>query len=100
MPVIYVTHNMSEVLALADWVLVISKGRIVTQGIPQQVLRSSKAMTQIAEEQLENVFSVTFVTSDREAGRTKVRLPFGQHLFYSLYARTSKARFADRHQGR
>jgi hypothetical protein len=28
----------------------------VTQGIPQQVLRSSKAMTQIAEEQLENVF--------------------------------------------
>jgi len=80
-PIIYVTHNLTEVLTLADWVLMIQQGRLVTQGVPKEALRSAHAIMQLPEEQFENVFSATFVESDLEAGRTKVRLQTGQELF-------------------
>jgi molybdate transport system ATP-binding protein len=80
-PMIYVTHNLTEVLTLADWVLMIRQGRLVTQGVPKEALRSARAITQLPEEQFENVFTASFVESDPEAGRTKVRLQAGQELF-------------------
>jgi len=80
-PMIYVTHNLTEVLTLADWVLMIRQGQLVAQGVPREVLRSAHAITQISEAPFENVFSVTFVESDPKAGRTKVRLQSGQELF-------------------
>jgi molybdate transport system ATP-binding protein len=80
-PMIYVTHNLTEVLTLADWVLMIRQGRLVTQGVPKEALRSMHAIMQLPEEQFENVLTVTFVESDPEAGRTKVRLKAGQELF-------------------
>ena len=80
-PMIYVTHNLTEVLTLADWVLMIQQGRLVTQGVPKEALRSAHAIMQLPEEQFDNVFTVNFVESDPEAGRTKVRLQSGQELF-------------------
>ena len=80
-PMIYITHNLTEVLTLADWVLMIKQGQLITQGVPKQVLRSSHAIQQIPEEQFENVFTVAFVESDTEAGRTKVRSSSGEELF-------------------
>ncbi|HEU4344720.1 MAG TPA: molybdenum ABC transporter ATP-binding protein [Candidatus Binatia bacterium] len=80
-PMIYVTHNLTEVLTLADWVLMIRQGRLVAQGVPREVLRSMHARLQIFEEQIANVFTASFVESDPEAGRTKVRLESGQELF-------------------
>ena len=80
-PMIYVTHNLTEVLTLADWVLMIRQGRLVTQGVPKEALRSIQAIMQLPEDQFDNVFTVTFVESDAEAGRTKVRLQTGQELF-------------------
>jgi molybdate transport system ATP-binding protein len=80
-PMIYVTHSLTEVLTLADWVLMIKEGRLITQGDPKRALRSSHAVLQIPEEQFENVFTVTFVESDTDAGRSKVRLPSGEELF-------------------
>jgi molybdate transport system ATP-binding protein len=79
-PMIYVTHNLTEVLTLADWVLMIRAGRLITQGVPRQALRSSRAILEIPEEQFENVFTVTFVESDMSAGRSKVRLQSGAEL--------------------
>ena len=79
-PMIYVTHSLTEVLTLADWVLMIKQGHLITQGIPKQALRSSHAILQIPEEQFENVFTVAFVESDPESGRTKVRLQTGEEL--------------------
>jgi molybdate transport system ATP-binding protein len=80
-PMIYVTHNLTEVLTLADWVLMIHQGKLVTQGVPREAFRSTQAITQIPEEQLENVFTVTYVESDSEAGRSRVALPSGQEVF-------------------
>jgi molybdate transport system ATP-binding protein len=76
-PMIYVTHNLTEVLTLADWVLMIQQGRLVTQGVPKEALRS----TQLPEDQFENVFTANVVESDPEGGRTQVRLQGGQELF-------------------
>lgn len=81
LPMIYVTHNLTEVLSLADWVLMIRQGRLVTQGVPKEALRSIQAIMQLPEDQFENVLTVTFVESDAEAGRTKVRLQTGHELF-------------------
>lgn len=80
-PMIYVTHNVTEVLALADWVLAIRAGRLVTQGPPRETLTSGLAVREIPEEQLENVFTVTFMDSDKSAGRSRVRLSGGAELF-------------------
>jgi molybdate transport system ATP-binding protein len=92
-PMIYVTHNLTEVLTLADWVLMIKEGKLITQGVPKQVLRSSHAILQIPEEQFENVFTVTFVESDTEAGRTKVRLSNGEELFIPYFQHGSDRPF-------
>jgi len=92
-PMIYVTHNLTEVLTLADWVLMIKEGKLITQGVPKQVLRSSHAILQIPEEQFENVFTVTFVESDTEAGRTKVRLSSGEELFIPYLQHSSDRPF-------
>lgn len=81
LPVIYVTHNLSEVLALADWILMIRKGRLLAQGVPKDVLRSPDAIAQVPEDQLENVFTVIIKDGDQPAGRTRVRLESGEELF-------------------
>ena len=78
---IYVTHNLTEVLTLADWVLMIRQGRLIAEGVPREKLISAEAVTQLADEQLENVLTVNFVQGNREAGNTQVRLASGTELF-------------------
>jgi len=80
-PMIYVTHNLTEVLTLADWVLMIRQGRLIAQGVPRETLRSSHAILQIPDEPFENVFTVAFVESDAQAGRSTVRLQSGEEIF-------------------
>jgi molybdate transport system ATP-binding protein len=91
-PMIYVTHNLTEVLTLADWVLMIRQGQLITQGIPRETLRSSHAILQIPEDQFENVFTVTFIESDTKAGRSKVRLQTGEDLFIPYVSQTPNRR--------
>ncbi len=80
-PMIYVTHNVTEVLSLADWVLVIRSGRLVTQGPPGETLTSSRALRAMPEEELENVLTVEFIEADKAAGRSRVRLSSGAEIF-------------------
>ena len=80
-PMIYVTHNLSEVLTLADWVLMIRQGKLVGQGLPKDVLHSVSALRLLSDEQYENIFSVTVVESNRDAGASRVRLDSGNEVF-------------------
>ena len=73
-PMIYVTHNVTEVLTLADWVLVIRSGRLMAQGLPSETLTSSRAIRAMPEEELENVFTVEFIEADKASGRSRARL--------------------------
>jgi molybdate transport system ATP-binding protein len=85
-PMIYVTHNLTEVLTLADWVLMIQQGRLVAQGAPKELLGSRQASMQLAAEPLENVFTATLIDADREAGRSRVRLASGTEIFIPYLA--------------
>jgi molybdate transport system ATP-binding protein len=91
-PIIYVTHNMSEVLALADWVLMIRQGRLIAQGVPREILASARAISTMEDDTIENVFNVAVVESDREGGRSKVRTEAGLELFVP-YLEESAHRF-------
>ena len=98
-PMIYVTHSLTEVLTLADWVLMIKQGQLITQGVPREALRSSRAILQIPEEQFENVFTVAFVgLQGGEAGRSKVRLQSGEDLFIPVPASGAQPSIASSHQ--
>jgi len=92
-PMIYVTHNLTEVLTLADWVLLIRNGRLVAQGMPKEALTSGSAIKEIPDEQLENVFPVSFVESDKAAGHTRVRLACGAELVIPYLARLDRREF-------
>jgi len=80
-PIIYVTHDPVEVLSLADWVIVIHRGRLVSQGIAREVLMSRPVFADLEEDQVENVFRVRFVDSEPQAGRSRTLLDSGQELF-------------------
>jgi molybdate transport system ATP-binding protein len=80
-PIIYVTHNMSEVLALADWVLMIRQGRLIAQGVPREIFGSANAISTLEDDTIENVFTVVIASSDREGGRSKIRTQNGLELF-------------------
>jgi molybdate transport system ATP-binding protein len=84
LPIIYVTHNMTEVLTLADWVLMIRQGRLVAQGNPQELFHSTTAITSMDENEVENVFNVVLVELDRAGGRSKVRTDKGLEFFIPL----------------
>ncbi len=92
-PMIYVTHNLTEVLTLADWVLMIRQGRLIATGVPKETLISADAITQLADEQFENVLTVNFVQANREAGNTQVRLASGTELFIPYLSRPGKPEF-------
>lgn len=80
-PMIYVTHNPTEVLSLADWVVMVQRGRVVAQGVPQEVLSSHRVLSALEEDEVENVFDATLIDSDPQAGRSRTRLQSGQELF-------------------
>jgi molybdate transport system ATP-binding protein len=88
-PMIYVTHSLTEVLTLADWVLMIRNGRLLAQGVPKDVLRSPDTIAQVTEEQVENVFAVMIIDTDRIAGRTRVHVESGQELFIPYVAKSA-----------
>jgi molybdate transport system ATP-binding protein len=44
-PMVYVTHNLEEVFALCDELLVIERGRVVGQGRPQELFTVSRELT-------------------------------------------------------
>lgn len=79
-PMIYVTHNLTEVLTLADWVLMIQQGKLLTQGRPGDIFVSNAAAFELAGEPIENLFTAAVVEADPHTGRTLVRLPSGTEI--------------------
>lgn len=79
-PMIYVSHNPTEVLSLADWMVMLKKGKVVTQGFPRDLLTSERVLSGLDENQLENIFEVKLIESDPKGGTSRVGLPSGQEL--------------------
>ena len=74
MPMIYVSHSISEVMALADSVLVLSKGRKVAQGRPSQVLVHPDVSALADYATLENLIEAEVVEQASDEGLAKLKI--------------------------
>jgi len=68
-PILYVTHAPEEAFALGERVIVLEAGRVVAQGMPQEILKSPRRETVAQIVGFENVFDAT-VTALTEAQGT------------------------------
>ena len=73
-PIVYVSHSISEVLALADDALVLSEGRAVASGLPSRVLLDPAVSGIVQDDAIENLLdgTVTEPGGDGVSGRIKV----------------------------
>ena len=73
-PMLYVSHSISEVMALADSALVLDKGRQVALDEPRTLLGQTAAAPLIARESVENIFDVNVTEHLPESGITLAAL--------------------------
>jgi molybdate transport system ATP-binding protein len=84
-PVLYVTHNVGEALALASQVLLLRDGRVEAQGAPFDLL-ASPGMANASEAGVENLLPGRVRAHDPEGGVTSVELPAGLTIAVPLAA--------------
>jgi len=78
-PIIYVTHSMSEVLQLVDTMLILKDGKVVNYGPVEKVFSDIRLRDAIGDEHSGAVLDTTVLEHDAEFGIT--RLDFmGQEL--------------------
>ncbi len=78
-PIIYVTHSMSEVLQLVDTMLILKDGKVVNYGPVEKVFSDIRLRDAIGDEHSGAVLDTTVLEHDTEFGIT--RLDFmGQEL--------------------
>lgn len=75
-PILYVTHSPSEVMRLAEHVLVLKEGRIQTQGKPEEILVG--AIRDSDPDQRENMIKVQVTGYDERYQLTCLRFPGGE----------------------
>ena len=86
-PMVYVSHSMSEVMALAHNVLVLRDGELVVQGRPSQVLLHPNVTTIADYATLENLIEAEIATFEDDmnstiilVGDTQLTVPASDHL--------------------
>lgn len=72
--ILYVTHSREEVYALGERVLVLERGRLVAEGLPQQVLGAPRTETVAQLAGFENIFDARVSSANEEAGTMTCRL--------------------------
>lgn len=73
-PILYVTHMISEAMALADEAYILTDGKITAHGQPHQLLTSPSAMPIANMTGVENVFSLPIGKSHKEKGITELEI--------------------------
>ncbi len=73
-PMVYVSHSISEVLALADDALVLSRGRVVASGRPSRVLLDPVVGGMFGDDPVENLLDGTVIEQGGagQSGRVRV----------------------------
>jgi len=83
MPVLYVTHNVGEALALSSRMLLLRDGRVEADGAPFDLL-AAPGLASAAQAGVENLFTGRVRGHDLEGGVTAVDLPARQSLTVPL----------------
>lgn len=73
-PILYVTHNRQEVFALGEKVLFMEAGRILAQGLPQEVLGRPQLESVAQLVGFENIFDCEVSASHSELGTMTCRI--------------------------
>ena len=73
-PILYVTHAFSEILALADEAFLLSDGKIIANGEPHQLLTAPSAMPIAQLTGVENILSLPVTLSDKARGVTSLEI--------------------------
>ncbi|MSQ25821.1 MAG: ATP-binding cassette domain-containing protein [Dehalococcoidia bacterium] len=68
LPIILVTHDLDDALALSDRVLAVDRGRVVAEGLPLAVLERPSVARLSRLVEVENVFQATVLRADRAQG--------------------------------
>ena len=71
-PMIYVSHSISEVIALAEDVLVLDRGEVVVQGAPPEAIFNSDIDVLPGSESLENILSGKIIKKLPDDGLTEI----------------------------
>ncbi len=87
-PMLYVTHNVGEALALAGEVLLLDHGRVEAQGPPLALL-STPGLSREARGGIDNLLSGHVAAHDARGGVTRVRLAGGLSVSVPLSAELS-----------
>ncbi len=74
MPMLYVSHDLSEILRLTDVLAFIDRGRIVGQGRYLDVVHENAAYELVHDRGLQSVFSAAVVSDSEENGETVLQL--------------------------
>ena len=85
-PLLYVTHSISEVMALADEAFLLSEGRITGRGEPHQLLTSPSALPVAQMTGVENILALPVVVASEERGVTELAL--GEQKLMVSYTET------------
>ena len=96
LPVLYASHSLGEILELTNQLIVLANGRVLRNGIIQDLAREENLRGYLGVRQIENVMSVTIHSHDVEAGctfaktyGTELALPFRPHLATDSVAQVS-----------
>ena len=73
-PILYVTHSISEAMALADEAFLLSDGRVAARGEPHQLLTSPSALPIAQMTGVENILSLPVIACERERGVTELEI--------------------------
>ena len=98
-PMLYVTHDVSEVFALADWVIMIRAGKVIEQGAPRAILPSHWLTADPEKSQVEKILRRGLDRSRPNTGRTRVRLECGREIAYRYMYDPKKSSLAVRIRG-
>ncbi len=67
-PVLYVSHDISEVLYIADEVFVLQEGKLIGKGDPRSILMDESIISLTTSSSIENLFDAVVTSADHETG--------------------------------
>lgn len=73
-PILYVTHDVSDILALGDEIIVLELGKVVARGEPEETLKKTDLLAQWVPHPVENLLLGGVESHVPEKGLTRVRV--------------------------
>ncbi len=73
-PILFVTHSGEEVFALGEEVVILDAGRVVTQGLPKDVMHAPRLETVAQLSGFENIFDAKVIALNEKRGTMTCRI--------------------------